>query len=123
MTGRTRRALFSSLVGVLLLSATAAPTLAAKKDKAEEPAGPPPPIELAKGDKYRMASTKMADRVTRFADAPGDQAFADGTTATAAPEWSDVRAVTVAATAMPAKLLTKMARDYPIGVQRCLLRC
>ncbi len=116
MNGRTRRALSSSLVGVLLLSAAAAPTLAAKKDKAEEPAGPPPPIESAKGDKYRMASTKMADRVTRFADAPGDVAFADGTAATAAPEWSDIQAVTVAATEMPAKLLTKMARDYPIGV-------
>ncbi len=116
MTTTTKRALVSTLVSVLLLTVSSTPMLAAKKDKVDEPAGSPAPIESAKGDKYRMASTKMADRVTRFADATADQAYADGTPATAAPEWSDVAAVTVAATAMPAKLLTKMARDFPVGV-------
>ncbi len=110
------RTISSLLLTAILSALVTAPALAAKKDKPEEPAGPPPPLEWAKGDKYRMASTKMADRVARFADAGGDPAFADGSAAASAPAWSDIAAVTVAPTRMPAKLLTKMASDYPVGV-------
>jgi hypothetical protein len=101
---------------VLLAAAVAATTpagtaLAASQDDAK----PRPPIESAKGDKYRMANTKMADRVTRFADATGDQSLSDSSPATEAPEWSDIVSVTVAPTRTPAKLLTKMAKDFPDG--------
>ncbi len=109
-------ALAVSLLAVaLMIVVSATPALGAKKDKPQEPQGPPPVIEWAKGDEYRMASTRMADRVTRILDAGADQAYADGSPAVDAPPWSDIEAVIVAPIQMPTKLLTKMAKDYPIG--------
>jgi hypothetical protein len=99
-----------SVAAALALAATSGAVLAAaKKD------GPQAVIETIKGDKYRMASAKMADKVTRFADALGDQVNTDGTDATEAPRWSDIKAVYTAGTKMPAKLRTKMISDYPPG--------
>ncbi|HSM33506.1 MAG TPA: hypothetical protein VK987_05415 [Anaerolineae bacterium] len=87
---------------------------AAKQDTAEK--APSGPIEVVKGVKYRMAKTKLADRVIRIDDAAGDPAFADGSPATGAPGWADVTAVYVAATTLPRKLQAKMAKDFPPGV-------
>ena len=111
----TSRATMSLLLASALVASVATGSvLAAKKDA--DVKAPPGPIESVKGDKYRMDKTKMAERVTRFADASDDQAFSDGTPASAAPDWSDIAAVYVAPIKMPAKLLTKMAKDFPLGV-------
>ena len=98
----------TSLAGVAVAAEKTAK--ADKKDK-----HPSAVIEVIKGDKYRMASAKMADRVTRFADPAGDQRFSDGRRVPEAPEWSDIKAVYVAPARMPAKLLTKMTSFYPPG--------
>jgi hypothetical protein len=87
---------------------------AAKRDTVEK--APPGPLEVMKGVKYRMANTKLADRVIRIDDAAGDPVFADGSPATGAPGWADVSAVYVAATTLPRKLQAKMAKDFPPGV-------
>ncbi len=106
------------LLTAILSALVTAPALAAKKDKPEEPAGPPPPIESIKGDEYRMAKRKMADRVTRLADAGGDPALRRRHPRGRAPPWSDISAVYVAPSRMPSKLRTKMAIDFPPGVAR-----
>ena len=104
----------SLLLTVVLLATAATGTVtAAKKDKAT-----PAPIESIKGVDYRMVKVPMADRVTRIADAGGDQAFRDGAPAPDAPKWSDMSAVYVAPTRMPAKLKNTMAVDYPAGAAR-----
>jgi hypothetical protein len=98
---------------VLAVSATSG-ALAAEQE--EEDKAPPDPIEIVKGAKYRMAKTKMADRVIRLDDTAADPVFADGSPAAGSPEWADITAVYVAPTTMPPKLLTKMAKDFPPGV-------
>ena len=72
-------------------------------------------IETVKGDKFKMADAVMADRVTRFTDATGDQTWSDGTPATEAPPWSDIKRVHIAPSRTPAKLRTKMSSDHPPG--------
>lgn len=74
-------------------------------------------IGSVKGDKYRMASTKMAKSLTRFADPADDQLRLDGTPETDAPKWSDIKAVRVAATTMPSKLVQQLADTYPPGAE------
>ncbi len=111
----TLRATMSLLLASALVATVATGTvLAAKKDA--DVKAPPGPIESIKGDKYRMDSAKIAKRVTRFADASGDQAFSDGAPASVAPDWSDIVAVYAAPIDTPRKLLTKMAKDFPRGV-------
>jgi hypothetical protein len=112
------RATTSLLVGVaLVVTAVATPAVAAKKDKGDKKAKEPAAvIETLKGKKYRMANSKMADRVTRIADAAADQVSSTGDPAIDAPEHSDLVAVYVAPIEMPRKLLGKMASDFPEGV-------
>ena len=95
----------ASLLTVALVTALAIPALAADKTA----------ISSVKGDDYRMASTKMADKLTRFVDAAKDQMRLDGTPEPDAPKWSDIKSVHVAAARMPAKLIEQMNRDYPPG--------
>jgi hypothetical protein len=78
------------------------------------------PISTVKGKSYRMASARMADSITRFADAADDQQRLDGTPEPEAPKWSDISAVYVAPTRMPAKLRTKMNRQHPPGTTGAL---
>jgi hypothetical protein len=72
-------------------------------------------IETVKGQKYRMADAVMADSITRYIDPTGDQLSRDGSPATDAPEWSDIKSVYLAGTRTPAKLRTKMQSDHPPG--------
>jgi hypothetical protein len=109
----------SLLLALAVIGAAAGGVAAAKAEGAKEEAAeeaPADPIEVVKGATYRMAKTKMADRVVRLDDAAGDPVFADGSTATGAPQWADIEAVYLASTRMPAKLMTKMAKDFPPGV-------
>jgi hypothetical protein len=108
------RAAASLLLALVIAGAATTSALAAKQDNDEKER--PGPIEVVNGAKYRMAQTRMAERVIRLDDAAGDVVFADGSPATGAPEWSDVAAVYVAATSMPRKLQAKMAKDFPPGV-------
>jgi hypothetical protein len=114
------RAITSLLLALVVAGAATTSALAAKKDTAAKQdrgaTAAPGPIEVVKGVKYRMAKTKLADRVIRIDDAAGDPAFADGSPATEAPQWADIAAVYVAATTMPRKLQAKMAKDFPPGV-------
>lgn len=106
------------LTGALVMTAAAHPVLGAKADKKKDKKQDPEPsavIEVLKGDKYRMASTKMADRVVRIEDGIEDQVTTTGDPVVGAPGHSDIVAVYVAATEMPKKLLTKMAKDFPAG--------
>jgi hypothetical protein len=125
MTTRAMRATTSLLLSaVLILTAAAAPALAAKKDKGnKKPPEPTAVIETLKGVKYRMANSKMAPRVTRIADVTVDQVTNDGEPAIDAPEHSDLVAVYVAPIKMPAKLLGKMASDFPRGVPGSFFGC
>jgi hypothetical protein len=72
-------------------------------------------IETVKGQKYRMADAVMADSITHYVDPTGDQLSRDGSPATDAPEWSDIKSVYLAGTRTPAKLRTKMQSDHPPG--------
>jgi hypothetical protein len=110
----TSHAATSLLLALAVIGAAAGAVMAAKEEAAEQ--APADPIEVVKGATYRMAKTKMADRVVRLDDAAGDPVFADGSTATGAPQWADIEAVYLASTRMPAKLMTKMAKDFPPGV-------
>ena len=106
------------LILTLLLSLAAAPALGQdkkKNKKKKEEAAPALLIGTVNGLRYRMADTKMADRVTRIVDAAGDQHTNEGVPAPDAPEHTDVVTVHVASTKMPSKLLRKMAKDYPQG--------
>jgi hypothetical protein len=133
-THRSARATISlALMSVLLLSLAAGPALAAKGDKGTKADRDTKGDERAKGDKkadadtlpavietiaggtYKMAKAKVAKQLTRIADAPADQVFADGSPAAAAPGYSDIAAVYVAPIRIPRKLLAKMADDYPRG--------
>jgi hypothetical protein len=98
------RGLATGLLSALLVAALATPGLAADGS-----------ISSVKGDKYRMASTKMANALTRFADAADDQMRLDGTPEPDAPKWSDLKAVRVAPARMPPKLIEQMNNDYPRG--------
>jgi hypothetical protein len=100
---RLRRYAAATLAAALLVTLTA-PALGAD-------------IGSVKGDKYRMAKTKMAKSLTRFADPAGDQLRLDGAPAPGAPKWSDIKAVRVAATKMPPKLIGQMADGYPPGAE------
>ena len=103
ITGRTVAAAVTAVTALVL--AASVPALAA--DDA--------PISSLKGAKFRMADAKMANQVTRFSDATGDQMRLDGTPEPEAGKWSDIKAVYVAPTKTPPKLLTKMNDDYPPG--------
>ncbi len=105
------------LATALIATAATGPVGAAKKEKAKEQA-PPAPIESIKGKAFRMARTRMAPQITRIADGASDQVTRDGTPAPDAPEWSDISAVYVANTKATAKLVGKLADDYPPGVAR-----
>lgn len=94
------------LGAALLVLVMATPALAA-----DEPAA----ISQVKGKAYRMASAKVANVITRFADPAGDQLWLDGTPAADAPRWSDIKAVRVAPARMPSKLLQQMRSKYPPG--------
>jgi hypothetical protein len=123
MTLPSTRAVGSVLLSVVLLAtAPSGAALGAKKDKdkakSQEPPAPAAAVQSIKGSKYRMAKAKMANRVTRLADADGDLVGTDGSAVEGAPGWSDVAAVYVAPVRTPAKLLTKMAKDFPPGVPR-----
>ena len=116
MSSRSTRIALSLLSMTVLASLIAtAPALGAKKSKPTEPQGPPPPIASITGRQERMAKTSMAGRLTRISDAGGDQVLADGSPALDAPAWTDIASVTVAPSKMPAKLLSAMASDFPVG--------
>jgi hypothetical protein len=119
MTTKILRVTTTLLIAAsLVLTAAAGPTLAAKADKKKKAKNEPAPsavIAVLKGDKFRMASSKMADRVVRIEDAAGDQVTSAGQPAIGAPPHSDLAAVHVAATDVPAKLLSKMSKDFPTG--------
>lgn len=121
MTTRALRVTVSLMLTMMLvLAASASPSLGAKADKKKTPKKDPEPapaavIEVLKGDKYRMANSKMADRVVRIEDGKSDQVTNEGDAVPGAPAYSDLEAVYVAATKMQRKLLTKMAKDYPAG--------
>lgn len=102
---RRARASLVTLATVSLVVAVAVPAMAAGKQS----------ITVVKGDDYRMADAKMADKVTRYGDPAGDQLQLDGSPAPDAPPWSDIEAVYVARTRTPPKLQTKMTSDYPRG--------
>ncbi|MEX1294844.1 MAG: hypothetical protein AB1Z67_01600, partial [Candidatus Limnocylindrales bacterium] len=72
-------------------------------------------IDTVKGAKYKMADAVMADRITRYTDAAGDQMHSDGSPAADAPKWTDVARVHVAGSRTPAKLRTKMKSKHPPG--------
>jgi hypothetical protein len=117
---RTTTSLFISLA--LVVTAAVAPTAAAqnekknKKDRKDKQAAAAVlAIESLNGTRYKMASTAMAKRVTRIADAAEDQFTNDGAPALDAPAHTDLQQVYVASTAMPRKLLGKQAKDYPEG--------
>ncbi len=116
MSSRSTRIALSFLSTTMLVSVVSTtPVLGAKKSKPTEPEGPPPPIVVLAGRQDRMANTSMAGRLTRIADGGGDQALADGSPAPDAPAWTDIEAVTMAPSQMPAKLLSTMASDFPVG--------
>ena len=108
-----RLAATTALVVTLLSTGTTASVLAAKGDKKADP--PPGPIGTVKGNKIKMAGAKVADHVTRIADAVGDQVKVDGSPAIDAPAYSDLAAVHVSPIKVPQKLLTKMEDDFPRG--------
>ncbi len=99
----------ASLLSAFLVAALAVPALAADKPSA---------ISTVKGDDYRMASTKLADKLTRYADSANDQQRLDGTSEPDAPKWSDIKSVYVAPARMPPKLISQMNSDYPLGADR-----
>ncbi len=116
------------LLATLLLVASSGTVLAGKGDKGDkgERGGTPPreaaaepraPIATVTGDQVKMAQTKVARRVTRIVDATADQVLADGSAATGAEAWSDIRSVSVAPIKVPAKLVARMVEDFPRGAQ------
>jgi hypothetical protein len=122
MTTRATRAQGLAVATALLVASAAVPTSAAQADRADgqdrqdgQEQASQTAVSTLKGLRYRMASTKMADEVTRFADATADQVTADGSPVIDAPAHTDLAAVYVAPIRMPKKLLTKMANDYPRG--------
>ena len=105
----------------LIVAIGASAGLAAKGDRQkgraddERPAAEPAVITSLKGDAFRMAKAKVAQRVIRIADAAGDQVTTAGTPADGAPGYADIEAVYLAPIRVPRKLLTRMADDYPRG--------
>ncbi len=106
------------LTAALVLMAATSPALAAKANKKKKDTGEPAPsavIEVLKGDKARMANSKLAERVVRIDDHVDDQFTNAGDRAVGAPGYSDLESVYVASTQVPGKLLAKMAKDFPAG--------
>jgi hypothetical protein len=104
-TGLIVSALLVALVGIV-------PAAAQQGGDAE---AAPDPVGNIRGARYKIADAKIANRLTRFDDAAGDQRTNEGEPAPDAPGHSDLRRVFVATGTMPRKLLNKMAREYPPG--------
>jgi hypothetical protein len=106
----------------MLLASSLSGGVLAQKDKknakknAQQDKAPATAVDIVKGESFRMASTKLAKRLTRVRDAAGDQSFADGSAAPEAPAFSDIKAAWVAPADVTNKLLSKMEFDYPPGV-------
>ena len=125
--GAARRTIILALTTVLLVSVATGSASAAKGDrdarddkgdKGTREAGADTPaavLETVAGGTYKMAKAKVAKRLTRIADELGDQVLSDGTAAVAAPGYSDIAAVYVAAIKVPGKLVAKMRDDHPRG--------
>ena len=118
-----RTTMVALLAAVLLVASSGGATLAGKGDKGDKgdkeatTATPPAVLESVDGGRFKMAQTKVAERLTRIADAAGDQVLADGSPATEAEAWSDISSVHLAPIKVPAKLIARMFEDFPRGAQ------
>ncbi len=124
-----RTTMVALLAAVLVVASSGGATLAGKGDKGGKDdkgdrgeketitAAPPAALESVDGGRFKMAQTKVAERLTRIADAAGDQVLADGSPAMEAEAWSDISSVHLAPIKVPAKLIARMFEDFPRGAQ------